>query len=233
MILWLADRKPLLPRRGQPAPALWLTHTGSDALLALEDPTLFALPHPEGFAGHAWLRAPAPPEVRFWWADPAPPLGLAMPRPEEIFRQLAQSNETGPLSITAVMNPALEVPEPEWLGLVPTQSTVRVSGQLAGRRLMAPLVPRSWTNSDLLAQSVVQVLVNAEGRPLSWAVISPSGSKAADSWALAQARAARFERLPTVPGGGENPLAGLAWGEFVFQWHTLLPEATNTAGGAP
>lgn len=233
VIFWLADRKPLLPRPGQPAPALWLTDTGSVGLLALQDPTLFATPHKQGFAGLAWLNARTQPDVSFYWSDPAPPLSLAMPRPEEIFRQYSQSNEGSPLPIGAVIHPELSVPEVEWAGVLPTQSTVHLDGELAGRKLMTPLALRSWTNNDILPDSIVQVLVNAEGRPLSWALISPSGNKDADNYALAQARSARFDPLPPAPGSKEHPLAGLAWGQVAFQWHALpAPGPTNTGGAA-
>ena len=55
LIFWLSDRAPIraLPAAG--GPTLRLAGPGSAEILALEDPTLFALPHRQGFAGQAWL----------------------------------------------------------------------------------------------------------------------------------------------------------------------------------
>jgi len=94
-----------------------------------------------------------------------------------------------------------------------------------------------------LANSVVQVVVDAEGRPIS-ATLYPddsgpgprtfgSGLKEADEQALALAKAARFN--PMTGGGPDrvtSPTAQLTWGRMIFQWHTL-PVATNAPPATP
>src|SRR5207245_8560915 len=50
-IFWLIDRTPVRVRQAASGPRLRLAGPGSAELLALEDPTLFALPHRLGFSG--------------------------------------------------------------------------------------------------------------------------------------------------------------------------------------
>src|SRR5512144_1122612 len=62
LILWLGDRGSVQPRATEPSPTLRLADAPGDELLALTDPTLFALPHRHGFSGAAWIAVP-PPEL--------------------------------------------------------------------------------------------------------------------------------------------------------------------------
>ena len=71
LIFWLGNRNPIRPRppaRG--ANASSLPRTASAELLALDDPTLFTLPHPQGFSGPAWRSAPQPEFRPFEWPAP-------------------------------------------------------------------------------------------------------------------------------------------------------------------
>ena len=56
LIFIFGARKPITPMVVKGAPKLELT-TSSSEWLMLNDPTLFALPNSEGFAGPAWLEA--------------------------------------------------------------------------------------------------------------------------------------------------------------------------------
>ena len=69
LIFWLSDRSPALPRQPVISPALQLAGNASAELLSLHDPTLFALPHRQGFSGLAWLRIPPPQFRSFDWSD--------------------------------------------------------------------------------------------------------------------------------------------------------------------
>ena len=51
LIFWLGSTAPIHPRPAAPAPTLRLTGQAFAELRALNDPTLFILPHPEGFSG--------------------------------------------------------------------------------------------------------------------------------------------------------------------------------------
>ena len=61
LIFMFGGSKPITPRAVTNAPKLELA-TRSSEWLSLNDPTLFALPSREGFAGPAWLE---PPHVQF------------------------------------------------------------------------------------------------------------------------------------------------------------------------
>jgi len=94
-----------------------------------------------------------------------------------------------------------------------TNSTLRVAGDLVNRRLLNPPQLQSWPALDLLTNTVVQVLVNAEGNVFSSTLLTLSGSKEADQNALDVARAARFEPL-------RRSSPALTIGALIFEWHT-------------
>jgi hypothetical protein len=109
---------------------------------------------------------------------------------------------------------------------VRTASELRVEGELARRPLITRPALRSWTNSDLLSNTVVRLLVDAHGYPQTATLLSGSGSVEADQFALRTAAQARFAPLPRL---AVRPSASrLEWGNLIFEWHTLLPADTNT-----
>jgi len=74
------------------------------------------------------------------------------------------------------------------------------------------------------------VLVDAGGYVVSAVLLGSCGLSAADLQAVELARAARFEPLPD--GDRErlaHPLANLARGKMIFQWHTIAPAAETPA----
>ena len=105
---------------------------------------------------------------------------------------------------------------------------MRITGSLAERALLTPVVLSSQTNSDLLTNSVVQMVVDSEGKPVSLTLLSGSGSPNADRQALEQARAARFNSVERglKPGATAQ---GLAWGQLIFEWNTLPVPPTNAS----
>ena len=77
LIFAFGDRRPVVSRPPGPAPELRLA-IGSNELLALHDPTLFALPHPRGFTAAAWREISQTVFPPFRWAEP--PHWLALPK---------------------------------------------------------------------------------------------------------------------------------------------------------
>lgn len=226
-IFALSDRKPLAPRTPAPKPALQLL-TGDDDWLALNDPTLFALPHPRGFAGAAWLKLPHVEFPAFEWSEPPRWLPLPVEQLGSTFLRFIQSNNAAQLALETRPAPALLRPEAPPDEILPVlDSVVRVDGALASRRwLNPPKLPR-WQGTDLPADSVVQVLVGASGNVRSAVLLPPSsGSKTNDEQALAFARAARFAPLA-------NGAAKLTLGTLIFSWRgtplitTNLPSTTT------
>ena len=232
LIFWLGDREPLRRRPAAAAPTLQLASATSAELLALTDPTLFVLPHTNGFAGEAWLRVPPPETNSFEWPETPWSLVLGCERLGTDFEHLIQTNLFAPWHIPARPRPELALPPRAGPEPVAERSTVRFTGELAGRRLLTVLDMPSWQNADLLTNTVVQLVVGAEGRPVSETLLVRSGLDEADEYALARARIARF-----APAAGATPdrlpevLAGLSWGELVCQWQTLPRPLTNAPGG--
>ena len=114
------------------------------------------------------------------------------------------------------------------------RSGVRLEDGLVGRRLLGSNELAAMPHSDLLANTVVQVVVGADGRPVSVPILlSSSGSRAADEKALNLARTARFNALELTSGRPNDPMAHLVWGRMIFQWQTLPMPATNSATSDP
>ncbi len=220
LIFIFGARKPITPLAVTNVPRLALA-AGSSEWLLLNDPTLFALPNVEGFAGPAWLE---PPHVQFTqpeWTES--PRWLELPAGElgAVFRQFMETNRFATLQFELKPPPRFTVP------LVPLEpafaesSTLRLEGDLARRPLLTPMKLPSWPYADVIASSKVQVLVNAAGGVVS-AVLLPSAHSGevrdadADQRALELARAARFA-----------PASELTLGKLIFNWRTVPPPATN------
>ena len=210
----------------QPAPGTQLAEA-----IAIQDPTTFALVNPHGFSGEAWLNIPpfehrladwmSPP---YWLKPTTNGLGAA-------FTQFIRSNHVNALTLTLAERaapPAFLLPLVS--SLVPTQSTLRVDGDLAHRLLLSPIKLPGFAHHDLLSNSVVRVMVNRSGRVLSHALLASSGSPDADELALDLSRNARFQSLRTNDNGAVRNLSSLSWGNLIFKWVTL--PMTNTTLGA-
>lgn len=235
LIFALGARKPAPPRPPAPAPLLSLA-PDSNELLALNDPTLFARPHPQGFARAAWLKIPNVQFQPFRWTELPRLLPLRIEELGVAFAQFIQTNVF--VSPALETKAAPELPQPVALetGVAPpTRSTLRVAGDLANRRLLNPPELPSWNAADLLTNTVVQVLVNADGNVFSPTLLSrsfdPKGDQRAlkiageaDQRALDVARASRFDA-----GRGASP--ALTLGVLIFEWHT--EPLTNTPSSNP
>ncbi len=111
-----------------------------------------------------------------------------------------------------------------------------LEGPLAQRRWLNPPVLPPQPFSDLLPDTVVQVVVGTEGRTVSPALLSPvpNVSPEADRLALETARSARFEPMKDEgSAGAKPPLQKLTWGKMIFQWHTVAVAPTNQPTSEP
>lgn len=100
---------------------------------------------------------------------------------------------------------------------------LRLGEGLIGWRAELSVALPAWTNTQLLASTVVQVLVNPQGQVLS-ATLEPPGSglPAADQEALRLVRQARFVTPPDQPVS-----TPLHWGRVEFVWHTVAPASES------
>jgi len=208
----------------QPAPGTPLA-----AALAIQDPTSFALVNPHGFSGEAWLNIPPFEHSLTDWMSPPYWLKPTTDRLGAAFAQFVRSNQVGALTLAeGAAPPAFLLPLVS--SRVPTQSTLRVEGDLAHRPLMSSVKLPGFAHHDLLSNSVVRVMVNRSGRVLSHALLASSGSADADQLALDLSRTARFQALPPNNNGSVRDLSRLAWGKLIFRWVTL--PMTNATLGA-
>ena len=193
----------------------------------LNDPTLFARPHPRGFAGATWMKRPPIALPAFHWNEPSRSLALDTSKLGEGFGESIR-NKNDP----AVQFAALPSPEVPGLDLrisdlnVSRPFSLRTGGPLAGRRLINVPQPAAINSADLLTNTVVQVLVDTNGFVFSPTLLPPgSGSLAADNKALELAWTLRFE----------SPSNKTAWtvGTLIFEWQTAAMQENGATNAPP
>jgi hypothetical protein len=222
LIFAFGEYKPIVPLAVKNVPALKLTADSSE-WLALNDPTLFALPNRKGFAGPAWLELPRGESNHLEWTEPPRPLPLPVGELGATFSQFMQTNRFTTFQLELKLPPQFFIPAVPIGPSLAKTSTLRIEGGLARRRLLTPMKLPSWPYADVIAPSKVQVLVDAAGNVIS-AVLLPSDNPleaaghydVADQRALELARAVRF-----------TPPSHLTIGLLIFNWHTVAPAATN------
>ena len=231
VVFWVGNPPPLAPLEVPAAPVINLSGSGSEELLALQDPTLFVLPHRDNFSGDAWLKIPPQKFTPTNWSEPPRPLPLSAERLGAAFVTFMQTNRP-PRYQLALESDTPNDPSP-LTPPIPVSSAIRVEGDLARLSLLTHFRLPPQTNSELLTNTVVQLLVNAEGHPFSQVVWSGSGSAEADALALTHyAKAVRFApaqeaALGTVPGNK------MTVGKLIFEWQTVPPAPTNGPSANP
>jgi hypothetical protein len=228
LVIVFGAKKPNPVRAVTRVPSLRLA-SADDEFIALNDPTLFALPHLNDFIAAIWMQTPrlAPPV--FHWTEPPRWLPLA---PEHLGLAFGQFMRTNPIATeTTDFKPAPRFSEPEQpIPLVISdQSTLHLRGALARRPLLTPLALNHWPNADVIVPSKVQVLVDPLGRVIS-AILLPSDYEFesvthddnADQKALELARSARFAPAPQ-----------LTVGQMIFNWRAVPVPATNAPANPP
>lgn len=202
-------------------------------LEGLEDPALLALPNLRGFSGPAWLQFTPPDYQPEEWSEPPHWLALEDGSLSSTFSHFLATNTLSPPLVADKPLPPLPRFEPNFPNEpVPEQSSLRVEGELAARPLLARLELKSWPNGEMLSNSVVQAVVNAEGFTLSAVLLTSCGLKEADLYALKLASDARFLPAPRADRRADGP-GRLTWGKLIFQWHTLPLPATNLSFTPP
>jgi TonB family protein len=204
------------PRSVENVPQFQLADKANE-LIALEDPTLFVLPHIEDFVPAVWRQLPfiPPPSIR--WTEPPPYLPPATEGFGAEFAAFMASNRFEQLPLNFKPVPVITSPEVRVESLLPPSSNARFTGGLAGRQLRKPVSVPTLAVNDVLAPSRVQLLVDGDGNVISTVLLDSSGSDPADQKALAIAQQTQF-----VPAGG------LTFGEMIFNWQTVPQPVTTT-----
>lgn len=202
----------------------------ANELVALDDPTLFALPHANDFASAVWRQMRAVPQPSFRW--PEPPGELPSPALENlgaVFTGFMRTNSFAAPPLNFKPQPKLSQPVLLWPPAFAGNSALHIAGDLAQRKWLNPASLTNWPYADVIAPSRVQLWVDATGNVVSAGLLPPddpgeaaSHYDAADQRALELARAARF-----------SPAARPAMGQLIFDWRTVAPAATNSPGAAP
>ncbi len=197
---------------------------GSSELLALNDPTLLALPRTNDFPSTAWDRMPGAPPPSFPRKEQSLPSLLATDKLGEAFTQFMRTNVFAPQTNSFKPEPRLSEPVLVAPPAFPENSSRRIEGGLAGRTLLSPVSLTNWPYADVIPPSQVQVGVDAAGDVFS-AVLLPLDNPgegaglhsydAADQFALELARQLRFAPAP-----------GPAEGRLIFNWRTVPPPAS-------
>ncbi len=225
---WLGNPPPVKQFHPPPAPVIHMAASGSQDLLAVMDPTLFVLPHRDTFSGGAWLKMTPSTFSPTNWTEPARPLELARERLGATFVAFMQTNL--PLRFQPRIDSSLDMEDaaPAPLQPISVPSRLVVEGDLARLRLLTPLHLPPQTNTDLLTNTVVQMVVDAQGYPFSSIILRPgSGSQDADLMALTNfAKAIRFAP-PEAAALGTIPADKMTSGRLVFEWQTVPPAPTN------
>jgi hypothetical protein len=228
LLFTFGARKPIVPRVAANVFTLKFANS-SDELLALNDPTLFALPHPGDFVTALWSQAPVVEPSSFRWTELPRWLPLSAGELMTAFNRFMQTNQFADFSLRLKPPGRLSSPVRPVAPALAQVSTLRVDGDLTRRRLLTPMNLPSWPFADVIAPSKVQVLVNEAGGVVS-AIVLPSENSlealahydAADQRALELARAARFTSAPS-----------LTIGRMIFTWHTVPPPVTNSPAAPP
>ena len=232
-ILYLGERI----RPGPPRPPfstavhLVLDDWSRQQLAALpggSDPTLLALPSLRGFSGAAWMKFSSPDFRPPDWTNAPHWLPLRESSLGRAFAQFVATNQPPPLPLAHKPLPPPRA-EPNFPNEpLPQFSRLRLEGEIVNRPLLKRLELRSWEYTDMLSNTTVQVVVDADGRTLSARLIASSGYAKADAFALMTTTGARFQ--PRADGEGGK---GLTWGRLVFLWHTLPIPVTNLSSAPP
>jgi hypothetical protein len=224
LIFALGEKKFPPPRAVTNVPQFTLADTTNE-LIALDDPTLFALPHADDFASQMYSN----PLPDFRWKEPPGEMPLAA---ENLGADFARFIRTNPIVAPLLdFKPEPKLSEPV-LPLLPAfagNSALHIEGELAQRQLLVLVELPSLPYSDVIAPSTVQALVDAAGSVVSAVLLPPDDvvesaghPDVGDTNALRIARSLRFA-----------PSSRLTVGELVFDWHTVPPPATNPPAAAP
>jgi len=235
LIFGLGSRAPVSIRAPARAPVLQLANSRSSELMALWDPTLFALPHRQGFSALVWnVRQPSEASAAPQ-SEPIEYLDFSGRELGAVFNQFVATNRFEPPPMRLESTPDLGLPTLIAPLAYSAPSTVRMEGALARRKLVTPIAAPPVPHTEILAPTVVQVVVDADGRTI-FAVVSPgSGLREADQRALELARHVRFESVrPSGPDQPANQAGTLTPGRLIFEWQTVpVPATSNASSGTP
>lgn len=228
LIFVFGERKEIVPRAVTNVPVLKLADN-SDEMLALNDPTLFALPHQRDFASAVWPKTPGAKQPLFRWTEPPRALPLPAENLGATFQQFMRTNSFASYPLDFKPQPKLNEPISPAEPALAQNSALQMTGELAQRPLLNPINLPSLPYNDVIAPSIVQVLVDAAGNVVS-AVLLPSENSlaAASHYDVADQRALKLARRLRFA-----PATQLTFGKIIFNWRTAPSTATTAPTTSP
>ena len=236
-VFWFADRRNISHSAQMPTAFFYLSgdreaEQRMPEMMALRDPTLFALPHGHGFSGRAWLNfQPQLPRLSNWFA---PPEWLSLPV-EQLGTSLDDygatnrpSEEQLLASLRTTKAPEVRIQDEPII----TNSSVKVEGPFAARRLISSPALPSLPANDVLGKTVIAVSVSGNGVVESASLARESGSKLADERGVELARALEFEPLANRDARARET-APPTLVRVIFTWHVPPTNATAATAGPP
>jgi hypothetical protein len=211
LVYFLGTKKPTVPRAVTNAPRFTLA-AATDEIIALGNPTLFALPHAHDFSAPVWMKIPLPDAPDFRWQEPPRLLALDPKNLGGALREYLQTNTAAETPLNFKPEPPVDFPAVTLEIFFPKQSAVQISGALASRKLLEPLALPILALPEVIAPSRVQLLVSPDGTVFSAVLLESCGYADVikpDQLALQLANAAQFA-----------PADRLMFGEMLFKWHT-------------
>jgi hypothetical protein len=222
LVCFFGTKKQIVPRTVSKVPQLQLADSDND-LIALGNPTLFALPNSRDFSSAIWLKIPAVTSPSFRWTEPPQWLPLTAENLGATFRQFMQTNEIAALQLDMKPPPEFSAPPAPDVAALPQNSTLKFFGALARRTLLQPIVLPSLAYNNVIPPSKVQVLVDMTGKIVSAVLLTDNnGAEATEHFNDADQRALEFARRLRFA-----PAAQLTLGEIIFIWHTVPATSTN------
>jgi hypothetical protein len=189
----------------------------ANPFIALNDPTLYALPHDNDFANANWPKPTSDQPPTFRWKETPAWLCLSGESLTKTFSQFMATNHGDDWSLNFKPVTRFSDPEPPEISTLPQQSSLHLRGELAQYRWLNPRPLPDWPSLEVIAPSKVQVVVDVAGRVLSAVLLPPDHglelavrNEQADRCALEIARAARF-----------FPPSTLIVGQMIFNWHAV------------
>jgi hypothetical protein len=239
LVIWLGDRSPNTPRSPAHAPVVFLAENALARRPALTDPLLFSSANPHGFSGAVWMNTPKLEYQGYDWTSPPAFLTLQAHELTSVFSSFLKTNSSPAFAIVDSPEPQPMSPRVFLPGTGPPQSRLLVQGDLERRKMVMQVSLPSWPHTDILSNSVVEVVVDLDGNTVSANLLSSCGLKKADNdpdkenpdkvpdkYALNVARSLQFQSIRR-PGPAPTPVAALTWGKLVFEWQTVASPATN------
>jgi hypothetical protein len=222
LILFFGERRQPTAHAGTFGTAVRLIGDASgwqqiESMPTFSDSAAFALANWKGFSRDAWLLFTRPEfrvsdwtEAPQWLAPETQTMGMSL-------HTFILSNTMPSLLIAD--KPLPRPIRPDVLTVsVPTQSELRIEGPLADWTPVTRLELPSWPHTELLTNTVVHLLVSANGFTAATVLLASSGLLEADQFALRAVKTARFR-----PPGRARAAAAATSGNLVFKWHTVPP----------